>query len=120
MLVREHDLKPDDVTRIDAWTHKRRLEHTNRPDPRGPLDAKFSVQYCVARALVHGDVSFEHFDGDAWCDTATRDVLKRVMARTHDYTPRGMDELDSRVRDGRVQVRYQYFRQLVPTKEVVA
>jgi len=23
MLVREHDLKPDDVTRIDAWTHKR-------------------------------------------------------------------------------------------------
>ena len=34
--------------------------------------------------------------------------------------PRGMDELDAMVEDGRLKVRYQYFRQLVPTKEVIA
>lgn len=34
--------------------------------------------------------------------------------------PRGMDELESRVENGILKVRYQYFRQLVPTKEVVA
>jgi menaquinol-cytochrome c reductase iron-sulfur subunit len=34
--------------------------------------------------------------------------------------PRGMDELDAVVEDGRLKVRYQYFRQLVPTKEVLA
>jgi Rieske Fe-S protein len=34
--------------------------------------------------------------------------------------PRGMDELDARVESGRLQVRYQYFRQLVPTREVLA
>ena len=34
--------------------------------------------------------------------------------------PRGMDELESIVADGRFKVRYQYFRQLVPTKEVLA
>ena len=34
--------------------------------------------------------------------------------------PRGMDELDATVEDGRLKVRYQYFRQLVPTKEVIA
>lgn len=34
--------------------------------------------------------------------------------------PRGMDELESTVEDGRLKVRYQYFRQLVPTREVVA
>ena len=34
--------------------------------------------------------------------------------------PRGMDELDARVERGRLQVRYQYFRQLVPTREVLA
>lgn len=34
--------------------------------------------------------------------------------------PRGMDELDSTVEDGRLKVRYQYFRQLVPTREIVA
>jgi hypothetical protein len=30
-----------------------------------------------------------------------------------------MDELDTRVEDDRLKVRYQYFRQLVPTKEVI-
>jgi Rieske Fe-S protein len=34
--------------------------------------------------------------------------------------PRDMDELDSRIADGHLQVRYQAFRQLVPTKEVLA
>jgi menaquinol-cytochrome c reductase iron-sulfur subunit len=34
--------------------------------------------------------------------------------------PRGMDELDSMIEDGRLKVRYQYFRQLVPTREVIA
>ena len=34
--------------------------------------------------------------------------------------PRGMDELESAVENGRLKVRHQYFRQLVPTKEVIA
>ncbi len=34
--------------------------------------------------------------------------------------PRGMDELDSTIEQGVLKVRYQYFRQLVPTKEVIA
>ncbi len=34
--------------------------------------------------------------------------------------PRGMDELETRIADGHLQVRYQSFRQLVPTKEVIA
>ena len=34
--------------------------------------------------------------------------------------PRAMDDLESRIENGRLQVRYQYFRQLIPTKEVIA
>ena len=34
--------------------------------------------------------------------------------------PRGMDELDATIEGDRLKVRYQYFRQLVPTKEVLA
>jgi menaquinol-cytochrome c reductase iron-sulfur subunit len=34
--------------------------------------------------------------------------------------PRGLDELDSTVEDGRLKVRYQYFRQLVTTREIIA
>ncbi len=34
--------------------------------------------------------------------------------------PRGLDLLESRVEDGKLKVHYQYFRQLVPHKEVIA
>jgi len=33
--------------------------------------------------------------------------------------PRGMDSLQSEIQNGHLMVRYQYFRQLVPTKEVI-
>ncbi len=33
--------------------------------------------------------------------------------------PRGMDRLESKTQDGILQVHYQYFRQLVPDKEVI-
>lgn len=34
-------------------------------------------------------------------------------------TPRGMDSLESEIQNGRLMVRYRYFRQLIPTKEIV-
>lgn len=79
-LRKTHDLKADQVECIESWTHRRRLEHTNRPDPRSALDAKFSVQYTLARALIHGFVSMDHFEGDAWKDAATHALLKKVKA----------------------------------------
>ena len=79
-LVVEHDLKPDQVERIDSWTHKRRLEHTNRPDPQSAFDAKFSVQYCLARSLTDRKVIIEHFEGDTYKDKKVRAVLPRIHA----------------------------------------
>src|SRR5205823_82563 len=61
LLRAEHDIAPDKVARIDSWTHPRRLAHTDRPDPGSGLDAKFSVQYCLARALLAGTVVLEDF-----------------------------------------------------------
>ncbi len=82
-LVRRHALKPGQVARIDSWTHPRRLEHTNRPDPNSALDAKFSVQYCLARALTDGAIKIEHFEGDAYRDPGVRRVLPRVHAAAY-------------------------------------
>ncbi|MGZ8157168.1 MAG: MmgE/PrpD family protein [Burkholderiales bacterium] len=78
-LVRRHDLKADAVERVQSWTHKRRLEHTNRPDPQSTTDAKFSVQYCLARALVDRKVAVEHFEGEAYKDPQVRALMARVQ-----------------------------------------
>ena len=78
MLVRQHDLKPQQVERIDSWTHARRLAHTNRPDPQSTFDAKFSAQYCLARALTDRKVVIGHFEGDTYRDKMIRDLLPRI------------------------------------------
>jgi 2-methylcitrate dehydratase PrpD len=77
-LAREHDLKPDAVERVDSWTHARRLEHTNRPDPQSTKDAKFSVQYCLARALIDRKVVVDDFEGEAFRDARAREVMARI------------------------------------------
>ena len=79
-LAREHKPAADDIERIDVWTHTRRLEHTNRPDPKSALDAKFSVQYCLARAFLDRTIAIEHFEGNAYEQAAVRKLLARVHA----------------------------------------
>lgn len=80
-LVQQHGtFDGSAIARVDSWTHTSRLAHTDRPDPRSALDAKFSVQYCVARALLSGRVLLEHFDEDAYHHPVVRDLLPRVHA----------------------------------------
>ncbi|MGI4794783.1 MAG: MmgE/PrpD family protein, partial [Janthinobacterium lividum] len=51
LALREQEgIRAADVTKIEAMPHGRRLRHTNNPDPRTPLQAKFSVQYAIVRA----------------------------------------------------------------------
>ena len=87
MLRAEHatgpDILPERITRIDAWTHPRRLAHTDRPDPQSGLDAKFSVQYCLARALLGGRIVLEDFEGEAFRDRRTRALMGRIHAAPH-------------------------------------
>ena len=77
-LVRTHKPPPDDVARVDAWIHRRRLEHTNRATPASALDAKFSLQYCLARALVDGAIRMQHFEGESYSDAAVAKLLPRI------------------------------------------
>ena len=79
-FAQTHGLTPERVTKVESWTHPRRLAHTNRPNPQSGLDGKFSIQYVLARALMHGIVSMEHFSDAAVRDPATRALMARVQA----------------------------------------
>jgi len=76
-------LDPSRIRKIETWTPARRLAHTNRPQPKGNLEAKFSVQYCVARALIAGEIVLAHFEGDAWRDPTVRALAQRVQSGIH-------------------------------------
>jgi 2-methylcitrate dehydratase PrpD len=80
-LIAEHAVTADDVERVDAFIHPRRLAHTDRPDPVSALDAKFSVQYCLARALLDGCLRLDPFEGDAHRQGRVRALMARIMPR---------------------------------------
>jgi 2-methylcitrate dehydratase PrpD len=86
-LATQHDLAPAAIEAVAILPHARRLPHTDNPDPRTPLAAKFSIQYCVARALADRAVKLAHFEGDAPADPAIRALMARCSARPHPEMP---------------------------------
>ncbi|MEX2451276.1 MAG: MmgE/PrpD family protein [Rhodospirillales bacterium] len=106
-LKRENDLKPEDIEKIESKTHEWRLKHTNRPDPKSALDAKFSVQYVMARALTDGHLKLEHFEGDAFNDPKVQAILKRVESTAHNEDDdRFSATVTVKTKDGRELVQY--------------
>jgi 2-methylcitrate dehydratase PrpD len=68
-------LRPDQLVRIEIRTHPRRLPHTDLPFPETGLGGKFSIQYCVARALVGGEFNHRDFADNAVTAPEVRPLL---------------------------------------------
>jgi len=83
---------PAELRAIGTFTAARGLAHTNRPFPQSALEAKFSVQYCVVRALIDGKVVLAHFEDEAYGDPAVQELLHRVSAGP--YTGEAFDPED--------------------------
>ena len=80
-LLREHEIDPGRITRIEIAVHARRLSHTDTPLPRTELEAKFSVQYAVARTLLDGTVRLADFRDDAFSAPPILRLLQVTDAR---------------------------------------
>lgn len=86
-LRTEEKLAPDAIAAIEILSHRRRLPHTNNPDPRTPLQAKFSVQYCTARALIDGAVRIRDFEDAAVMEERVRRYLPLITTEPHPDMP---------------------------------
>jgi len=82
-LRKEEAFSLEDVQAIEILLHKRRLVHTDDPDPGTPMAAKFSAQYAVCRALVSHAVRIADFEGDAFHDPEVRAMMARSTTRAH-------------------------------------
>lgn len=82
-LRREEKVAADDISHIDVLPHGRRLLHTDTPHPQTPLEAKFSVQYVVARAFRDGVLRLRDFEGEAHRDPEIQRLLDMTTARAH-------------------------------------
>lgn len=62
--------------------------------PRDPQEARFSIEYVVSLALLHGDVRIAHFTTAAFEDHRVASLMKRVAVHESAMPPRGPARYD--------------------------
>jgi 2-methylcitrate dehydratase PrpD len=76
-LRAEHGLQPQDIAGIHVLTSARGREALMAGPPKDPLQAKFSMEYALASAIVDGGVSMRTFTEDHF----GRDTVHGLMTK---------------------------------------
>lgn len=84
-LMREHEFTADDVVHVEALVGIANYRNLAYSQPMNEMQARFSMQYCVARALRQGQLSLTDFIPQAVRDYGEDPLLGQV--RMLSYSP---------------------------------
>ena len=106
-LIRANNLKADDVVSVEVGANKPTLGALFHHRPLTGLEAKFSMEYCMAVLLVDGKAGLGQFTDAAVNRPVVQAMLQRVtFANNPDADAAGADKMRSfitiRRKDGRV------------------
>jgi len=77
-LQHAHGFTYKDIKHVRLATYKAGLDIIDNSKPEGEYQAKFSLQYTVAHALVHGSVRLNAFLPDRMRDAAVRGLMEKI------------------------------------------
>ena len=77
-LRNRHKLAPKDIAKVRIATYQGGLDVVNNFEPEGDYQAKFSLPYVVAHALIHGSVRINAFEPERLNDRELRSLMKKI------------------------------------------
>jgi len=77
-LLNEHRLSDKDIAAVDVGTSERAMRVLGFSEPATPYQAKFSMPYCVAAAVVDQEVTLETFTDRKFEDRHIVETRKKV------------------------------------------
>ncbi|MET3918996.1 2-methylcitrate dehydratase PrpD [Variovorax sp. OAS795] len=77
-LKARHGLAPDEIERVHVATYRPALDIACYTHPATANEARFSLAYVVATALVHGSVRLAAYEPRRLDDPATRALMERI------------------------------------------
>lgn len=77
-LVKENNLRPEDIVSIVNRTYNTVKTHFSNYDPKTVMAARLSVPYCIAVAAVKGRAGLEEFHEEVINEPAVQEMLKKV------------------------------------------
>jgi 2-methylcitrate dehydratase PrpD len=114
-LVQQHKLQPQDIKKITLATYKAGLDIIDNATPEGEYQAKFSIQYCVAHAVVYGSVRLNAFMPERMSDPAVRGMMKKIVCVadpefSKGYPNQRASQVEIETVDGRKLAHFQPYR----------
>jgi 2-methylcitrate dehydratase PrpD len=88
---------PDDIERVRVTASPGAGDALSHPDPDTGLEAKFSMEYAVASAIVRDTVGLEAFRDDAIDDPAVQRMRERVEFSVDETLPYDSHEATVRI-----------------------
>ncbi len=82
-LVKEHQISAQDVKHICCGLSEIATNILIHSDPKSGLEAKFSLPYCIAVALLNKDVKIDDFQNEKIYDGNIRQTMKKIEIYSH-------------------------------------
>jgi 2-methylcitrate dehydratase PrpD len=105
-LQRQHGFAATDIERLHLGVYQPTLDIAGHVNPQTAAEARFSLHYMVATALVHGSVRLSAFEPARLDDPATRALMTRITAALDPEVDAGFPgrraaRVEVELRDGR-------------------
>ena len=114
-LIREKGINPENVARIDIkvppYTYKL-VGHQFKVGEKPTVNAKFSIQYCVANALLRKGSKLKHFEEACIRDPKIVELIKKIHVTADPALDSGQREFSSRTDMKVTTTREMYIRKL--------
>jgi 2-methylcitrate dehydratase PrpD len=114
-LKQQHNLTHKDIKKIRLASYKAGLDIIDNATPEGEYQAKFSIQYTVAHAMVHGSVRLNAFLPERMRDPEVRELMKKIEATSDPVLSKGYPgqraaQVEIETYDGRRLSHFQPYR----------
>ena len=86
-LAKQHNITPPDVESAEVAVHESTSSVAFYTEPKTGLQGKFSLEYCMARALLDGWASLEHFTDAKVNEPVVQELIKKMGRRIDDSIP---------------------------------
>ena len=87
-----HGFTADEVASVDAQVRQGHIQNLRYSDPKSEIEARFSMQYCLAVALASGTISLSDFTPLAVMRPEIREMFSMIKMSAHDIE--GASEAD--------------------------
>jgi len=109
-IVADHRPAPEDVMEVECHTSRFVPQIVIHHRPTTPLEGKFSMEYCMARTLLDGEMRIAQFSDEKVLDPRAQELLRKVH---YVHPPEGdrqgrAEMVTVKLRDGR-----QYSREVL-------